>query len=63
MTRAKLLVTICQIEWSRSLEYAQDMGFARTNLPTRARWLAKADAAFWQPSGLEPSWRGFFYVH
>jgi hypothetical protein len=22
MTRAKLLVTICQIEWSRSLEYA-----------------------------------------
>jgi hypothetical protein len=24
MTRAKLLVTICQIEWSRSLEYAQD---------------------------------------
>ncbi len=23
MTRAKLLVTICQIEWSRSLEYAQ----------------------------------------
>jgi len=22
MTRAKTLVTICQIEWSRSLEYA-----------------------------------------
>lgn len=28
MTRAKLLVTICQIEWSRSLEYA---GFVRIN--------------------------------
>jgi tetratricopeptide (TPR) repeat protein len=25
MTRAKLLVTICQIEWSRSLEYAQEL--------------------------------------
>ena len=24
MTRAKTLVTICQIEWSRSLEYADD---------------------------------------
>ena len=24
MTRAKLLVTICQIEWSRSLEYATE---------------------------------------
>ena len=41
----------------------QDTGIARTNLPPRARWSAKADAAEWQPSGLEPSWRGFFYVH
>ena len=26
MTRAKTLVTICQIEWSRSLEYAERFG-------------------------------------
>ena len=31
------------------------MGLARTNLPPRARWLAKADAALGQPSGIEPS--------
>jgi len=31
----------------------QDTGIARTNLPPRARWLAKADAAFRQPSGIE----------
>jgi putative acetyltransferase len=29
MTRAKLLVTICQIEWSRSLEYASVIGHAQ----------------------------------
>ena len=31
------------------------MGLARTNLPPRARWLAKADAALRQSSGMEPS--------
>jgi hypothetical protein len=33
----------------------QDSGFARTNLPTRARWSAKADVAIRQPSGMRPS--------
>jgi hypothetical protein len=33
----------------------QDTGIARTNLLFRARWLAKADAALRQPSGIEPS--------
>jgi hypothetical protein len=33
----------------------QESGFARANLPPRARWLAKADAALRQPSGMEPS--------
>jgi hypothetical protein len=35
MTRAKLLVTICQIEWSRSLEYAQKAYKQRVRQLTR----------------------------
>ena len=38
MTRAKLLVTICQIEWSRSLEYADD-DFMVPH--AHSRWLEK----------------------
>ena len=41
----------------------QDTGFARTNLFFRTRWLAKADAALRQPSGIEPSHlEGFFML-
>ena len=29
----------------------QDMGIARTNLPSPARWLAKADVAYVQTRG------------
>lgn len=37
--------------------------FDGTNLPSRARWSASADAALRQPSGLNPpTWRGFFLV-
>ena len=40
----------------------QDTCFAHTNLPPWARWIAKADAASRQPSGIEPSLLArFFY--
>lgn len=42
MTRAKLLVTICQIEWSRSLEYA---GFANCAAAGKASINANKDVA------------------
>ena len=41
MTRAKLLVTICQIEWSRSLEYALNNHNKHQDLVEQTRYEAR----------------------